>query len=340
MPLLSETPNRNTLNQRASRARKQEYITSLEGKIREYEQRGVHATSEVQNAARQVADENRMLKDELTVLREHVRCLEDALTRQGIVEILSDEGQVEGVKALGDGGSVVWQHAPSRTSRQPPVVPIHGSGTIATNSNSNDGIAPSQKRRQQQHIKRDLVLDVAAAADESNQYPSPPDEQVYKDLHDRKRRKMSFVSSTFDEQEAASILLSTATTPVTYEDSTSLSSYNNINHSDSWRPSQNAVIGMAQSEFPSQSYNAAYTAHSGSSGSGCDPRSHSRSSPNSTPCEEAALIIASMRGLAPIEGSESDIMHHDLGCDPSSNPSKPCKVDNVRLFGIMAGERS
>lgn len=71
-----EKLNRNTLNQRASRARRKDYVNSLESKVREYEAQSVQATEEVQNAARRVADENRVLKEEMRMLREQVRCLE------------------------------------------------------------------------------------------------------------------------------------------------------------------------------------------------------------------------------------------------------------------------
>lgn len=318
MPLLSETPNRNTLNQRASRARKQEYITSLENKIREHEQRGVHATAEVQNAARQVAEENHMLKDELTVLREHVRCLEDALTRQGVVEILNDEGHVEGTVKGDQGGRVVWR-APS---------PSSGSGSSsATNK--------KQKRQMPQYQYPSAVK--PENGDDSNQYPSPPDEQVYKESqHDRKRRRTSHDMSSFDEQEAASILLSTATTPVTYEDSSSAtsSSYhsgsqNQHYSNDPWRPQQASLVSSNLES--SQRYPVAHPHQQ---------QQQRRSSPNSTPCEEAALIIASMRGMHPaaMDGAEMQIMN-DLGCD-ARDGSQRCNVDNVRLFGIMAGESS
>ena len=303
MPLLSETPNRNTLNQRASRARKQEYITSLENKIREHEQRGVHATAEVQNAARQVAEENHMLKDELAVLREHVRCLEEALTRQGVVEILNDEGHVEGIVKGDQGGRVVWR------------APSPNSGGL--------------KKRQVHHYQYPGAVK-PESADDSNQYPSPPDEQIYKESqHERKRRRTSHDMSSFDEQEAASILLSTATTPVTYEDSSSaVSSYHSGSSqhhaNDPWRPQQS----MSSSRLESSQRH---------------PSSHpqqGRTSPNSTPCEEAALIIASMRGMhtAGMDGAAAQIMN-DLGCD-TGDRSQRCKVDNVRLFGIMAGESS
>lgn len=49
-------------NQRRCRARRKEYIESLENRIREYEKNTTKATIEIQQAARGVADENSKLR--------------------------------------------------------------------------------------------------------------------------------------------------------------------------------------------------------------------------------------------------------------------------------------
>ncbi|KAL6923561.1 hypothetical protein FSHL1_000810 [Fusarium sambucinum] len=49
-------------NQRRSRARRREYLQELEQRLRMYELQGVEASSEVQHAARRVAEENRQLR--------------------------------------------------------------------------------------------------------------------------------------------------------------------------------------------------------------------------------------------------------------------------------------
>ncbi|KAF1830990.1 hypothetical protein BDW02DRAFT_74773 [Decorospora gaudefroyi] len=49
-------------NQRRSRARRKEYLHELEAKLRSYEQIGIGASAEIQNAARKVVDENRKLR--------------------------------------------------------------------------------------------------------------------------------------------------------------------------------------------------------------------------------------------------------------------------------------
>ncbi|KAK3985972.1 hypothetical protein QBC44DRAFT_297851 [Cladorrhinum sp. PSN332] len=69
-------------NQRRSRARKKEYVDELEQRIRDFEQRGVQATAEVQVAARKVAEENKKLR---ALLRLH------GVSEAGIQEYLAAE---------------------------------------------------------------------------------------------------------------------------------------------------------------------------------------------------------------------------------------------------------
>lgn len=54
-------------NQRRSRARRKEYLQELEGKFRNCELLGVEASSEIQSAARRVAEENKRLRALLRV---------------------------------------------------------------------------------------------------------------------------------------------------------------------------------------------------------------------------------------------------------------------------------
>lgn len=49
-------------NQRRSRARRKEYLQEIEQRLRAYEQQGVEASAEIQQAARRVVDENRKLR--------------------------------------------------------------------------------------------------------------------------------------------------------------------------------------------------------------------------------------------------------------------------------------
>ena len=49
-------------NQRRSRARRKEYLSEIEAKLRQYDSRGIEVTAEVQRAARGVISENRKLR--------------------------------------------------------------------------------------------------------------------------------------------------------------------------------------------------------------------------------------------------------------------------------------
>jgi hypothetical protein len=53
--------------QRRSRARQKEYLEELKEKLRKYELEGIKASVEIQNAARQVAVENRKLRELLLI---------------------------------------------------------------------------------------------------------------------------------------------------------------------------------------------------------------------------------------------------------------------------------
>lgn len=64
-PSLQQQKDRNKLNQRAFRLRRQQRVQELEQKLREYEAAQLKATQQMQQAARVVAAENAMLRDVL-----------------------------------------------------------------------------------------------------------------------------------------------------------------------------------------------------------------------------------------------------------------------------------
>jgi hypothetical protein len=67
-PQEKESRSRIRDNQRRSRARRKEYLQELEQRVRQAELDGIHASVEVQAAARQVAEENKKLR---FLLRHH-----------------------------------------------------------------------------------------------------------------------------------------------------------------------------------------------------------------------------------------------------------------------------
>ena len=80
---------RNRENQRRSRTKQKEYITSLEARVRKFEKSGADITTEVQIAARKVAEENHVLRTLLRKLGVSTAEIDDHLagTRQ-----VSDQG--------------------------------------------------------------------------------------------------------------------------------------------------------------------------------------------------------------------------------------------------------
>ena len=91
--------NRNTLNQRASRERRRTYIQDLERRVCAYKTQGVQVTAEIQTAARKVAEENGVLKNEVEILRERCRFLE-----QKILTFADDDLVAERLCLVGMGG--------------------------------------------------------------------------------------------------------------------------------------------------------------------------------------------------------------------------------------------
>lgn len=84
-------------NQRRSRARRKEYVLSLEHKLRKCEQAGVKASVDIQLAARGVAEENKRLRVENGRLRE------DGEELRGEIGLLKEENERLGGMLDGDG---------------------------------------------------------------------------------------------------------------------------------------------------------------------------------------------------------------------------------------------
>ncbi|KAM4064260.1 hypothetical protein HRG_012651 [Hirsutella rhossiliensis] len=79
-------------NQRRSRARRREYVQDLKRRLREYETQGIEASTEVQMAARRVAEENKQLQE---LFNRH-GISDDQITRflqSGTLPLDSNQGQ-------------------------------------------------------------------------------------------------------------------------------------------------------------------------------------------------------------------------------------------------------
>ncbi|PFH55994.1 hypothetical protein XA68_17234 [Ophiocordyceps unilateralis] len=170
-------------NQRRSRARRREYLQELEQRLRIYELQGIEASTEVQMAARRVAEENRQLRELLN--RHGVDDNHIALFLQSGLVVSSDTGPVQPFRPAADPGTSVQalQHLmvprpvagidqglsapslPGRSSREP---------SSASASTANSSIwSPSQPSMSpyghQQHVN--VVL--GSAAPHTNPYPPP-----------------------------------------------------------------------------------------------------------------------------------------------------------------------
>lgn len=352
-----EKLNRNTLNQRASRARRKDYVNSLESKVREYEAQGVQATEEVQNAARRVAEENRVLKEEMRMLREHVRCLEEVLGRKGSRVALAQSGLERG----GHDGALVedtrrgdvdmdamrqleldsaWkrlQHEDRVRRREQFGLPQQ-QGHVSDQSRWPDQRNPS--RSSLPNID-DMPGETAAV-----QYPSPPGDG---EANGKRRHRQHGPAVTMhhhlrpvDEPEFPHSGLSSFNA---YHDAeTDEDTEQHINHHDSENPSH--VYSPYSEVWTQQSYNAPTNSHARDQYTRPQhniPSSSSSSSrsvlpANTTPCEEAALIIASMRGIGHANPTYQAEILPELGCD-STNATRSCSVDNARLFRIMDSDR-
>ncbi|KAF4587226.1 hypothetical protein GQ602_003919 [Ophiocordyceps camponoti-floridani] len=154
-------------NQRRSRARRREYLQDLEQRLRAYDLQGIEASTEVQMAARRVAEENRQLRELLN--RHGVDDNHIALFLQSGLVVSPDAGPVQTFRPTADPGSTAQalQHLlvprpvtgldpglaapslPGRSSREP--------SSTSASTNSSSIWSPSQPSmspygHQQQHV--------------------------------------------------------------------------------------------------------------------------------------------------------------------------------------------
>ncbi|KIX98517.1 uncharacterized protein Z520_05818 [Fonsecaea multimorphosa CBS 102226] len=349
LPMEVPHAKRNTINQRRCRARRQVYIEDLERRIRAYEAQGVQATTEVQTAARKVAEENRALREEVNALRGQNEALQRALAAcSGGLQ--SKENKLDGSSST-DGRKKIRRVGPTKKSRafdgkafaQGPSFTIfrepshQDPETDATNIQMGVPSTPTSSSRLPPMLtsgpapKTFTLHDIAAADGQEERIWRPTVEE---------------------EDETSAFIPSPPPSTFTTSDPEDLSA--TAHHPYSPPP-------PAVSSFQSRSKI-------------CQPVSTA----NSTPCLEAALIIASMRGVPSDDITVETEILPELGCSgPLSRPrcispedcrghghghgysQRPrsgnstsaiiiddrnrgeleistCAVDNGRLFGILA----
>ena len=301
-----------------------------------YETQGVHATAEVQAAARKVADENRSLRAEVNVLREKCKDLER------ILELANDRG-IEGREVDGGEESVKKRARKRKASAE----------------------GCSGRRR----------LDGSTAAARGLQYHEDPTNLRREDMSSLSSFTARIVTEPLQDAELLSIPTSYSlaegveNNPPLPTKATRRAN-NDLNANQSPQKST-FVTSPTISDYPTPI--SSFAIPISAAPSPTTARCSSTPIPNSTPCLQAALIIASMRGVPSTDEDtlESEILP-ELGCvgplgQPSCLPTSgvgeagcvshagpgfrrpgrigsrvilaetaDCAVDNGRLFGILA----
>ncbi|RDA85510.1 hypothetical protein CP532_2182 [Ophiocordyceps camponoti-leonardi (nom. inval.)] len=171
-------------NQRRSRARRREYLQELEQRLRVYELQGIEASTEVQMAARRVAEENRQLRELLN--RHGVDDNHIALYLQSGLVVSPDAGPIQQAFRSDPGSTVpALQHVmvprpvagldpglgggpsssmPGRSSREP------SSASGSTASSSIWSPTQQQQHQQQQHQQQQQQQQQPAMSSYSRQH--------------------------------------------------------------------------------------------------------------------------------------------------------------------------
>ncbi|KAJ9498181.1 hypothetical protein H2202_006332 [Exophiala xenobiotica] len=317
----SSGPNRNTLNQRASRARRKTYIGELEHKVRTYESQGVKATEEVQRAARRVADENRILREQIQALR--VRNAElEALLMGGPV-VASGHGWTHGPDWSGVQGERLQSSGPKATEQQYPSPPQMSEMAMAMALTKDE--SPTTANAYPTQLKLQSRQQPQLATSASSIHATVPG-------HAATLAVPSTVPSSRGSIPGHDMTESTASTPYSDDGTVDMD-----DDEPSTKPQPQPPVTQ-----PSASVQEVNNANTG-------PWS------NSTSCAQAAMIIASMRGLPSADDFVATEILSELGCAPrpatakskccssdfkqcSTQEAQHCMVDNAKLFGILDQE--
>jgi hypothetical protein len=245
---------RNRENQRASRARRKDYIEDLERRVRQFERDGAAATVEVQSAARKVAEENFWLRS--------------LLSQSGVGKDEVDD---------------YVERNRMHTTQPVPSVKL---------------LPVQRKRKHSEMSARELEAAITLGEIDSPKHllMIPP----YENLQSPKAMREVFRDLP------------------TPEDS---------NGSEQEHATSPELPNFQDPHFQSGNQYQ----HGTESGSGIgNCTSHNSRQADVTPCEEAAHIIASMRGH-----EDADSVWSELGCPPNQR----CLVKNMTIFQLGDVER-
>ncbi|EXJ75833.1 uncharacterized protein A1O5_00340 [Cladophialophora psammophila CBS 110553] len=319
---------RNTINQRRCRARRQDYIEDLKRRLRTYETQAIQATAEVQAAARNVADENHALKEEVKALRKQNEALQTSweerfrsLTQKAAEE---DRALREEIKALREQNKLL-----QRSCSQP-----YSSATRNQDKVEGPIVADRQQKERQPGARKRRVFDgkvfetgipftalPALPHQDHETHAGPTSMKIPVSMTSRFRippRNLSRpppntlqshdVALTDDHAQEEDILAS----PDEEDGSSTLMPsppFSNFATSD--------PDDLASTPHPPYSPPSPAISPFQSKSRLCGPARTA----NSTPCLEAALIIASMRGVPAHDITVETEILPELGCHgPLSRP--------------------
>lgn len=312
-PSPSSGPNRNTLNQRASRARRKTYIGELEHRVRTFEAQGVKATEEVQRAARRVADENRVLREQIQALRARNAELE-ALLMGGPVVASGGHGRVQGERLLQSQSQISGPKATEQQYPSPPQMNEMAMATAVTKEES--PTANTYLTQFQLETRQQPPLATSASI-----HATVP-------VHAATNAAPSTVPNTCESVQGHAMTESTASRPYSDDGTVDMDE-------DEATTKPQPPVTQPSSSVQEINNNSPWS--------------------NSTSCAQAAMIIASMRGLPSADDVVATEILSELGCAPkpatassrccssnfkqcSTQEAQHCMVDNAKLFGILDQE--
>ncbi|KAG9232366.1 hypothetical protein BJ875DRAFT_443215 [Amylocarpus encephaloides] len=292
-------------NQRRSRARRREYLTELESKLRQCEHLGVEASTDIQLAARRVADENKKLR---LLLAQHG--IGDDTVDTYLSTPLATSDPLGGLQPSST--SLQVQVLEQSLQQRKPCCP-DGKGDIVvmeTRAGSNESILSATK----------------SAWDAAQQYipttapmtgPTPPTESTC---------QFSMPTSSAASQNAAS--------HVPLRDDSH--HYRTASFSQHGRPrshlsdSSNYQSNQFTPQSPQHKFLIPMSTHTMAQ-ENFQSYNESQQTLLATPSENVNSCLHATRMIATMAGGDEAAVQADLGCLPNTD----CNVDNQLVFDVM-----
>jgi len=293
-------------NQRRSRARRKEYLQELESKLRQCELQGVEASSEIQTAARKVAEENKKLRALLSQQGVRDESIETYLQTSSTDDMVIGGqygGQSQAVQVLEhlltmrkacclDGNNPAAGQSCDRES----------SGSITTTRSVWD---PTQNENTQRRSGNQQAARLATM-----QYVTPNGSTTSStDLGGNERHRMQ-------QQQHHQRLVPMQGRHLSPGSNTSSQNHQMFDYDQQF--------SLSNQSYPPVQSNP--SKHQYSSVQQSEIYVPTTSSPNVNNCNFAADMITTMAGI-----NDSSAVRADLGCGPGID----CEVDNQLVFNVM-----